>query len=489
MLWAFNPRPDLNYWGGLFTYHSQTYRGRLVTTLSTGAMKSVPVSSFSEKQAHGFGMATVWLVLFPLSVFWARYLRSTSRWIIAHIVVQTVGTLGVITFLTVILINSVHPDRPHAQLGVSIVSLMGVQVTMGLLNFCGLWVERFDRLRKWFQRVHYTIGASLLVLAVVQVGLGLDTLYPWVQPSWVAYFSIVLGWITAFAVAETWFRFRVYRKDPGFTNGNQVVQANINFTFDAKFKPDRDTVDDGVGMGMLGQSGSEGTGSDGTFVASTSHTRGLLPHDLRSFSWDSLNEAVLDGDDYFHEAGFDAEQFTFLPPAPPQRVDRRDASLLRQSSGTSLPVSPTQQRSSSFWEFSAETALPSLTEQDWKRILRARRTHVHTKLAIQKLAHLLVGELRPPALLTPTVTFDPTEFRRYAVTEKNLQTPLTTRTPVYSLRFCLLYPHATPGPFPAILPGQCVEIQARINGEWVSRYYTPVRGRDMGCFEVDVKAT
>ncbi|KAJ3268585.1 hypothetical protein HK104_005333, partial [Borealophlyctis nickersoniae] len=501
MLWAFQPRPDFNYNGDPFTYHEQDWRGRLVATLSTGDMRSVPVSSFSEKQAHGFGMATVWLVLFPFSIFWARYLRSKSRWILLHITIQTLGTLGIITFLTIITTNSVHLDRPHPRLGLSIISLLAVQVTMGLLNAFGLWFERFDRMRKWFQRVHYALGASLIIMAAVQVGLGLDTLYPWVQPRYPGL------------------------KDPGFASGKEVVQANVKFAFDEKFKTDRDTVDDSVDMGTLG-SGSERTGSEGTLVGST---HGLLTHALRSFSWDSLNQAILDGellvvanrkfvydisqwirshpggqiillgvagtdisDDYFHEAGFDAEQVTFVPPAPPQRLDRRDATTLRRASGASLSTSDDRSSirrpPSSFGELSAETAMPSLTEEDWKRMLRARRTHVHTKLAIQRLAQLLVGELRPPPFSAP-VNFDPNEFRRYAITEKKLLTPLTTRTPVYSLRFCLLYPHATPGPFPSILPGQCVEIQIRIDGEWISRYYTPVRGADMGCFEVDVKAT
>ncbi|KAJ3281592.1 S-methyl-5-thioribose-1-phosphate isomerase [Borealophlyctis nickersoniae] len=518
MLWAFNPRPERNYKGDYFSYHENKYRGRLVATLTTGAVQWLPVAELSGKQAHGFGMAAIWLVLFPFSIFYARYLRSTFRWITVHITIQTVGTIGIIAFLAVIILNRGEfvSDRPHPLLGITIIGLVGLQVLMGVLNAFGLWYERFHRNRKYVQKVHYALGASLLIMAAIQCGLGLDTLYPWVEPRypglWVAYFSVLTGWIAAFIGAELWFWRRVYRKDPG-VNADKVVKENIvRHIGEIKFK----SADGDRGAPVAQESERTLNEASG----------GLLAPKLRNFSWESLNHAIVDGEllvvanrryvydisqwikshpggqiilltvagtditnDYFHEAGFDAEEFTPRPPVPAQRGDRSQA-LSRGPNADHPPVQPAPGEHAYLEVYPAETTEITLTDDDWKKILRARRTNVHTRLAIQKLSQLLIGEILPVAGSSGPPPYDPTEYRRYTMTNKTSLTPPQSRTPTYSLRFAALYPHTSATtPAPPILPGQCIELQARIDGELVSRYYTPVRGSTMTCFEIDVKAT
>ncbi|KAJ3247506.1 hypothetical protein HK104_007796, partial [Borealophlyctis nickersoniae] len=132
----------------------------------------------------------------------------------------------------------------------------------------------------------------------------------------------------------------------------------------------------------------------------------------------------------------------------------------------------------------AHTA-PVLTESDWLRIVRARRTHVHSRVAIARLANLLVGEVPASTVPAPdsgvsstTLTtpasaegggsirrFDAWEYRRYALTEKTLVVPGGGGNAIYRLRFCLLYPYEPREGAPeGFEPGQCVEIQVRVGG-------------------------
>ena len=64
----------------------------------------------------------------------------------------------------------------------------------------------------------------------------------------------------------------------------------------------------------------------------------------------------------------------------------------------------------------------------------------------------------------------------------------SSTNPVFQLRFVLLYPFDTRGNEPRqFRGGECVEIQSRINNQYVSRFYTPVSGSPVA-FEVLIKS-
>ncbi|KAJ3054474.1 hypothetical protein HK102_011516, partial [Quaeritorhiza haematococci] len=210
--------------------------------------------------------------------------------------------------------------------------------------------------------------------------------------------------------------------------------------------------------------------------------------------------------DYFHEAGYDAAAFVskkdskLLQAGPRALPSNLNINTIRSNLNmstvrTSLskdntaaatwvgPIPEEQQQAAA----QLANVVSSLTEAEWKRVLRARRPHVHTRLAIQKLSTLLVGEIQHPSGKAAGA-YDPSEYRRYALVESQLVTTASTvLNPVYKLKFALLYPYdyRTSSP-PLFLPGQCIEIQCRIGGSYVSRYYTPVNGGPSG-FEVIMK--
>lgn len=198
--------------------------------------------------------------------------------------------------------------------------------------------------------------------------------------------------------------------------------------------------------------------------------------------------------EYFHESGFDASEFTAVPKVPAKPAHRSGSLKAGVSRADMIAI----QRNKSVKSASSvgNAAGPNFTQEDWKAIQRSRRTHVHTRLALEKLSSLVVGEIvttksdlgSSATLNNSEVVFDPNEYRRYALTEYVRESPLQATNPFIRLRFCLLYPFDTRRDQPTkFLPGQSIEIEMRLaDGTRISRYYTPICG-DMNSFEILVK--
>ncbi len=61
-----------------------------------------PDRYYNYSHAHGFGMAIVFLIVFPFGAFYARYFRSNLYWIKTHAAIQSFGVLLVYCLLIVI---------------------------------------------------------------------------------------------------------------------------------------------------------------------------------------------------------------------------------------------------------------------------------------------------------------------------------------------------------------------------------------------------
>jgi hypothetical protein len=173
---------------------------------------------------------------------------------------------------------------------------------------------------------------------------------------------------------------------------------------------------------------------------------------------------ALQQDDYFHESGFDAAEFTPKAAPPLQRTHTNQAviglsraDLIAANKSTRISMDGSMQ--------TQDAPISSFTEDDWVAIQRARRTHVHTRLAIQKLATLVVGEMKTLTRNSQDLTstsltddsenvFDPHQYIRYAITGKTIESPTSSTAPFFRLRFCVLYPYDTRSGQPSyFLPG------------------------------------
>jgi hypothetical protein len=139
-------------------------------------------------------------------------------------------------------------------------------------------------------------------------------------------------------------------------------------------------------------------------------------------------------------------------------------------------------------------------------VMHARKTHVHSRLAVERLSSLCIGTIKgntAPALEKRTssmlslkllgsdksamdILFNPMEFKRYSlVTIEPLTDHVKEKT--FKLCYCLMYPndYQKNEPF-SFLPGQTMEVEAFINKKIHRAHYFPIHG-NMVRFEIVIK--
>ncbi|RKO83460.1 hypothetical protein BDK51DRAFT_35348, partial [Blyttiomyces helicus] len=279
-------------------------------------------------------------------------------------------------------------------LGLAIVSGVGFQFILGIFNALRLSNESIARVAQLVRLSHNLLGASLLIMSIAQIYLGLEHVNPASDASvpalWPIFKAIVATWIAAFAVIEIHFYLNVRRTDVGIGKLTEsLVGSDVKRMYIA---------------------------AKGVEVSSEALMTLKAEEERRTFTWQSLQDAIADGEhlvvgngrfvydisqwirshpggqiilyavagtdisnDYFHEAGFDAGEFTPRPAIPPQDPNRTNATMLRnrpnRSFASSLPsIDSATARQHKDWLDSAR-ATSNLTERDWKWIIRSRRTH------------------------------------------------------------------------------------------------------------------
>ncbi|KAJ3115304.1 hypothetical protein HDU96_000855 [Phlyctochytrium bullatum] len=602
LIWAYNPNSlfntAVNAW---LTYHGSEpwSHGMGEVRWEEGVFEPRERRSFAEKQAHGFGMAIVWLIIFPAMVFYSRFFRSTPKWIRVHYTVQSFGVICVFAFLIVILRNFQNWSQPHAILGISLISCMVLQGSLGVINRLKLIRESLQRLFGPVKRAHALLGVVLLLGSVAQVALGLQTLYPWSEPRgkefWHAFIAIVVFWITAFVFTEGYFMTRVRLRRPAWMGHKAKTDDPPGMVAMADPKGVFTFGKAAGGVSVLGKKAgklgfrmgaptptpyrrrnalSAGTDAEGEAAPTViipekvldrleeaqSSRRQRMAGLGRRYTWADIAAEVRQGRvlvvankkwvydasmwidshpggaivlwavagtdisfDFFRDSGFDAADVTpvqTFEPNPNRQLPTSDAGLPQRT--------PTERSFSTLSEpiDMSDQYQHSLTELDWLQIHRARRRNVHSYAAVQRLAQYYCGDLVDDPR-------SPDEYRRYAVTAITLVSKgsggwlLPSRGdsgmpsffhrassgnvglgrrgggrkggylsnesflgahggPVYKIRFCLLHP--TPESFlePVFVPGDTVEVQARVGGRIISRYYTPINGNPVA-FEVLVR--
>ncbi|KAJ3215322.1 hypothetical protein HDU67_000599 [Dinochytrium kinnereticum] len=538
VIWAYNINPDSTPATTWATYHG-LWRGAYQIRFKDGDAYPVPEANVGAKKIHGLGMFIVWQVLFPLGIYWGRYARSialiNAQWMWVHIGMQIAGSIATSVLTAYICLNlpsNIGPSiylnlsqRPHPIIGFVLMGGIVLQVFLGVLNRLGLQIEALSKFRPLYRGLHDWFGRILLILSISQVALGINTVYPWPDalPSytgrgfvmWMAYFCITGAWLIAFFFTEVYWIAKVQQRDRGLVTSKTGRVGKVN----AK----------GVDPGRALASAAKKMNVPEKSPLMEMQTPGRMLPAIKAFTWEDIDSELQLGqmfvvangryvydiqnwiwshpggqiilysvagtditNDYFHEAGFDAE--AFVPAAVAQRRARshlpnRGGHGPLVAPGESLPPPPSYMASSAA---ASIPSFPSLSEAEWRQVVKARRPHVHSRLAIEKLSTLLVGELvgpdgQPLFLEGNGAVFSGMEYRRFAIVDSVLESGAGTAFAVYKIKFCILYPHDTRVNEPKVfMPGQCVEIQARVNNRYISRYFTPISGSP-SCFEVMIK--
>ncbi|RKO86116.1 hypothetical protein BDK51DRAFT_51976 [Blyttiomyces helicus] len=274
MIWAFNPRSNLNYRGDWFTYHGSNHRGAITAVLGDGIMVDRTPVSVNNKIIHGAGMAFEQERMDRGPCHGAGLGNGGHYRILGdhpddgHLL-RSGACAGRLPHG----IDLPTPPRPRTQLGAFIICGVLIQLTLGIFNALRLSNETVARVAGAIRMTHNLFGASLLVLSTAQIYLGLDTLNPTVQPLipglWGLYWGLVGFWGIAFVGTEAYFYLMVRRKDIGI---NKVA--------------------------VLSMGGAPATERKGKYV--TDQVVGTVPvpaqndtEKMRTFTWKSLHEAIM----------------------------------------------------------------------------------------------------------------------------------------------------------------------------------------------------
>ncbi|KAJ2995293.1 hypothetical protein HDV02_000896 [Globomyces sp. JEL0801] len=515
LIWALNPNPDPRGKGGWLFFHGKN-RGAMNLQFSNGQREATTdnEASLSAKKFHAAVMGTVWIVLFPASVFLARYLRFLPSWLLIHMTIQSVGSFGGVLVAAIYLIVTLPENfggssvfnllfRPHSLLGLTITFFTMIQGLLGYLNRRTLMSEKIkvDRSRFVFVRTcHVYLGRILIPVAFVQAYLGLQVLFPWEETKfrglvfWIAYIALSGFWLLLYIGAEIYIFLKVRRSGTKLklvkgrlrkVSNDQLEGLLENYKNEETTETLQPYTWEDIGNAQL--QGDLLVVAEGKYVYRinewlNSHPGGRLI--IQSVAGTDITQ------DYFYESGFDVE--SFVPK-------KKRASSSGKAAFNTLFESEqelSRKRQSISQIVRNRDSIPSnvecnIDEKEWAIILRARRTHVHSKLAIKRLSSFLCGELITKSVKDEDVLpFDRFEHRRYAIVAILPENPDPTDqsgTPVYRIKFSLLYPFDTRDGEPtSFLLGQSVKIQYYKNGQCYSNYYTPING-NLATFEVIVK--
>jgi hypothetical protein len=313
------------------------------------------------------------------------------------------------------------------------------------------------------------------------------------------YFGLLTAWVIAFVSAAVYFYIKGKRMRGNKDAYRMVLTDEMNVQVEKNFEKLRGFTWESLGKAI--DDGEMLVVGNGSYVYDIS--RWVLSHPGGQLILQAVNGTDITND-YFHEAGFDANEFNPKAPAPkqiqrtpPMIVEGLSRADLIAANRASLLI-PQNHMVNSIIQNQGTIRVSQFSEDDWLAIQRARRTHVHTRQAIQKLATLVVGKLITGTSIPQSLPlrgnwieakpFDPFEYRRYALTSAKVESSPSASRPIVRFRFCNLYPYdIRENERLAFESGEAIEIQIRLsNGERISRYYTPLNG-DMNGFEILVK--
>jgi Cytochrome b5-like Heme/Steroid binding domain/Eukaryotic cytochrome b561 len=367
LLWAFQPNSQLNYRGEWFSHHEVNQRGSLRINFASGSSTTAPVVSYNGKVVHGYGMIFVWLLVFPFGAFYARHFRSLSGWLVVKTSVQSIGVIGAFVFFFWIMFIEIRCDFAHGILGLIMLSLVAVQVFLGIMSLVGLSNETLDKSRSFTRNIHRLVGLALLLASMIQIPLGINILHPWVDPKhyqlWGIYLTLSVFWILAFVSAEVYYYVKCGRSElPKMARIDKILDEATGKSSrkdTSKFMKTFtwQSLDEAV------LAGGKYVVADGRYVYDisqwiTSHPGGRII--LHSVCGTDITN------DYFHESGFDAAEFRAKPEAPPQ---------LPRGSFTPNRFSSDLRSVMSMQSMSSNLETTQFTQHDWQCVVKARRTH------------------------------------------------------------------------------------------------------------------
>ncbi|MCO5569910.1 hypothetical protein L7F22_023624 [Adiantum nelumboides] len=173
------------------------------------SIQSPSSSTQNLKNRHGVLNTIAWGLLLPMGVMSARYIKpfADPHWFYMHIVLQCAGyILAVSGWATgVQLLRNSHGliYQKHKNIGMVLFALSTLQVMALLVR-----PKKENKIRKYWNFYHHSIGYTLISLGIVNVFIGLNILgvAPWMHHALICTL-VALGAISALFECITWFIF------------------------------------------------------------------------------------------------------------------------------------------------------------------------------------------------------------------------------------------------------------------------------------------
>jgi hypothetical protein len=172
---------------------------------STGAASTVADNSLQLRRSHGIIMSITFVLLFPLAAL-TLYLPFSKRVLLVHAPLQVIGIILMIAGLAtgVLLGRRINElDAYHMIIGYVVVAVLILfQPILGLLQH--IYFRR-NQSRSVMGTIHQTLGRLMIVLGIINGGLGFNITGPvgsrYVPRGAVIAYGVIAGIVAIFYVA------------------------------------------------------------------------------------------------------------------------------------------------------------------------------------------------------------------------------------------------------------------------------------------------
>ena len=144
-----------------------------------------------KRQVHGWLMAVGWGLLIPLGTFWPRFAKKWNppAWFHLHRAFVVLGlVLTTAAFILGLVVADGLSDRTHGIVGVVVMSMGYAVVVLGLARpgLQSAW-------RPTWAVLHFWIARGAIVLAAINIFIGIDLLSPSPKGAYIASYALVLA--------------------------------------------------------------------------------------------------------------------------------------------------------------------------------------------------------------------------------------------------------------------------------------------------------
>jgi len=206
VIWSYNPTDNTG-----FPLQIHSNKGIAIVNFFTGSVAKI---NTQLEVIHGGLMFVAWGVLVPLSSWLARHWKKFSWWFHVHRIINSIAIICVgVAFILICDVTIKHFSTAHMIIGLIIVISVFIQPFIGLVadRLYARWMDRnpgkdfrpFTPI--WPDKIHWIVGWGTLLLALINILLGIllyDPTATSVIVIYIVYGCIIIGFLSVWAIVD-----------------------------------------------------------------------------------------------------------------------------------------------------------------------------------------------------------------------------------------------------------------------------------------------